>query len=103
MPKVKAKGLKALKGERKEKLTHNACRMRACIWCGKSRDPSALQNISQKNLERIKRYGSPSLDPASDDRLPKAICTSCRLGLGDLESPNKVGRKHLLPPLFDYE
>ena len=100
MPKAKSKTKK------KEALTHNGCRMRACIWCGKKRAPGSLTNISQKNLTLIQKHGSARLDPATDDMLPKVICTSCRLGLRELESPRAEGNKHhstQLPPLFDYE
>ena len=95
MPKVKTK--------RKGKLTHNECRMRACIWCGKKRSPGSLQNISKVNLLLIQKHGSASLDPATDSHLPKVICTSCRLGLKELETPPESGIKNHLPTLFDYE
>ena len=94
MPKVKAKSKRNLK------LTHNECRLRACIWCGKKKSPGSLQSIGQKNLHLIQNHGNTCLDPATDDYLPKVICTSCRLGLRALDSPN--GGRNNLPPLFSW-
>lgn len=95
MPKVKKKCA------RKEKLTHDQCRMRICIWCGKKRPPGSVRPISQANLRLVSKHGGANLDPSSDDQLPKAMCTSCRLGLKELETPSANGR-HQLPPFFDY-
>ena len=94
MPKAKAK-----KGASRQKLTHDECRMRACLWCAKRKSPGSLQPLSQNNLLLVQKHGGTNLDPASDDQLPKTLCTSCRLGLKALENG---GTRNKLPDLFDY-
>ena len=95
MPKVKRKS------QGREKLTHNECRMRGCIWCGKKRSPGSLRPLNQAQLLLVQKHGDASLDPTTDDQLPKAICTSCRLGLSALENEDS-GIRYQLPDLFDY-
>ena len=105
MPKAKKRKVPQKRGgltHKERQLTHNECLMRSCIWCGKKRNPGSLQNISQKNLLLIQKHGSASLEPSTDPHLPKVICTSCRLGLKDLETPPDSGKTHHLPPLFDH-
>ena len=99
MPKVKKR--KAIKS--KETLSHNDCRLRACIWCGKKKSPGSVRVISHTQLLLIQKHGSPSLDPATDDMLPKVLCSTCRLGLKDFESPPATGIKNHLPTRFEWE
>ena len=49
----------------------------------------------------MQKHGCASLDPSLDDQLPKAICTSCRLGLSAVENEDSQIR-YELPALFDY-
>ena len=98
MPKTKKKK----QSNRNLTLTHNECRMGACVWCGKKRSRGSLQPISQKNLFLIQKYGNASVNPSSDDQLPKVICTSCRLGLSEFESSSSSGARNRLLPLFDW-
>ena len=95
------------KGRRKPKFTrqkfkHNECRMRACIWCGKRKTPGSVRELTQAQLLLVQKHGNPSLDPATDNLLPKVICSTCRLGLSELESPPATGIKNHLPSLFNW-